>query len=323
MGVKPFGSALQVVACPTAATGCGWKLVGNSDGRCVLKRAVRLCPIPLMSPCCLTFLMVAASGQVYGCGKNEYGILGAATNVTFPSRALFATADTLSSPHLLSLDLPLLSLSVGLSHVLAVSSNGSVVGWGDATAGALGFSVSPIVSPRALDAFAGIRASAVAAGDYVSFVVGLSCTFAFLDIRLGNGSSVFGIGTNVKGALGLGQEGLGPFLAPVRLQISLEGSVGAFSSRGGVSLLFVGVYPSQLRLTPPEPSPCRPGAFSPSGVEPCAPCAIGQYATAFNSTSCVGCSTGFSTPSVGSASAALCLRTHVVLAPPSQLSIVS
>ena len=51
---------------------------------------------------------------------------------------------------------------------------------------------------------------------------------------------------------------------------------------------------------------CRPGTYSSTGVEPCSPCAIGEYQSSVGTSSCLKCDKGKFTQTIGSSSEVNC-----------------
>ena len=51
---------------------------------------------------------------------------------------------------------------------------------------------------------------------------------------------------------------------------------------------------------------CRPGSYSSTGVEPCSPCAIGEYQSSVGTSSCLKCDKGKFTQTIGSSSKVNC-----------------
>ena len=51
---------------------------------------------------------------------------------------------------------------------------------------------------------------------------------------------------------------------------------------------------------------CRPGTYSSTGVEPCSPCAIGEYQSSVGTSSCLKCNKGKFTQMIGSSSEVNC-----------------
>ncbi len=119
-------------------------------------------------------LTLSAGGKVFVCGQNEYGVLGVPVlgGYSPPSRSLLSTdPGNITAPALVQIDSIIRSISMGLYHALALSVNGSVVGWGDGSAGALGFVPTTVVTPFVIAAFEGLNISVVEAGEYVTLAI--------------------------------------------------------------------------------------------------------------------------------------------------------
>lgn len=129
---------------------------------------------------------VTQSGSVYVCGHNEKGCLGLSL-----STASNSTKTTIHKPTRLELSQPILQVSCGLHHTAAVTTNGTVLSWGDNQQGQLGHRVnnkssSSFCPPQAMMLSSSSSsnqttpvAAAVACGHYFTLVLtNRMCVFA-------------------------------------------------------------------------------------------------------------------------------------------------
>ena len=83
-------------------------------------------------------LVVTKKGRVYGWGRNDFGQLGGAPRVP-------GSMDRLSTPRPVFLSVPMVAVSAGAHHSVALSADGSVYAWGDNSWGQLGTGESAAV----------------------------------------------------------------------------------------------------------------------------------------------------------------------------------